>query len=83
MRKSRAPEQSHERARKRLEAIEEGFQGVLAADGIAQQNDHKIDGVILSEPLPGKAHAFCKSRKHTKVLEVMGDERHFAEPGRR
>ena len=73
-------EQGHERTREGLEAIIEGFQGGLAADGIAQQDNDKINDVILPEPPPCKAHALSKRRKHAKASERMGHEGHFTEP---
>ena len=50
-------EQAHERERKREQMIIEVFQRAFATDGIANQESHKVDDLIASEPTPRKADA--------------------------
>ncbi len=56
------PEQSHERIGKWLHALIERFECAFAADRIAQQHDHKVDEIIVSEAAARKTHAFLNER---------------------
>jgi len=76
-------EQGHEGASERLNALIERGQGRFAADGIPQQNCHKVAEIIVPETATRKAHLLLYRHKYALALQEVRDHAHFAEPAGR
>lgn len=83
MRQSLASEERHEHACPGLKPLVKGLQGPFGTDGIAEQHRAKIDDVVPSEAPTGKAHLILKNSKHPLALQVVSQQRDFAQPRRR
>ena len=76
-----ASEQGHKSGDEGEQTIIEGLEGAFATDGITDEDSDKVDHIVMAKTATGKAYAFLKSGKHALLLQIMGDEGHFSEPG--
>ncbi len=76
------PKECHEGAGEWLQAIDEGLQGGLATEGIAEEHGDEVDYVIMPSPPTGEAHMLSDRLKHAALREMAGQEDQFGEPGR-
>jgi hypothetical protein len=82
MRQARAPQESHKLAGKGVDPLLERFEGAFSTDGLAQQDDNEIEGVIVPQGRACEAHGVRQNGEHATVLEILSDEGAFPKPGR-
>ena len=75
--------QSHKRGSEGQKALVEGFEGGFPTQTIADQDDHKIDGVIDPEASASKADTLGYLLKQIQMGQIVSHDGHFPQPRRR
>src|SRR5215212_726564 len=82
MRQLVAPEERHEGGGEGFEALEEGLEGGLTADGIAEEDGDEVDHVIGASPTAAEMNMLGHGFQDTALGEQSHQQGQFSEPGR-
>ena len=63
-----------------MQALVERFERRFTTQGIADQDDHKVDHVVDPETTTGKPDSLDNPFKHTKIAQVMGNNGYLPQP---
>src|SRR6266700_5469375 len=75
--------QGHERGRKRLQSVVEGFQCAFTTDSVPEEDRKKVDHLVVPEAPPRKAHALTDLDQDALLAKMLDDQGDFAKPGGR
>src|SRR5512135_3432846 len=78
-----SPKERHEGLGPGPQGLVESLQGALPTDGVAKENDKKVDQFIVSKASSLKADAFGELGQDALLPKMLRQEHEFAPPGRR
>lgn len=73
--------ESHEGVRERQESLVKGFQGAFTTERVAEQDDQKIDGVILPKTGAGEPDLLLDGLKQAQMGQNLSEGCSFSHPG--
>ncbi len=78
--KAVAAKEGHEGGSKGFEALVKCVQGGFPTHRISDEDDDKVNGVVLTKPGAGKPHPLLNCIEKTKLSEHMSKNGHFTKP---
>jgi hypothetical protein len=66
------PKERHEGGGEWLQALEEGVQGGLATEGIAEEHGDEIEHIVVPGTTAGEVHMLTKHVKHATLGKTAG-----------
>jgi len=75
-----AAKEGHESGSKRPKALIKCFPGRFPTHRISEEDDEKVNRVVVTEPGAGKPHPVLDGIENAKLREYMGNNGHLAKP---
>ena|SRR5260221_4222701 len=75
-----AAKEGHERGSKRPKALIKRFQGGFPTHRVSDEDDDKVNRVIVTKPCAGKPHSLLDCIQNAKLSKHMGKNGHLTKP---
>jgi len=75
-----AAKEGHESGSKRPKALIKCFQSRFPTHRISDEDDEKVNRVVVTKPGAGKPHPLLDGIQNAKLSEYMGENGHLAKP---
>jgi len=75
-----AAKEGHEGGSKRPKALIKRFQGRFPTHRISNEDDEKVNRVVVTKPGAGKPHPLLDGIQNAKLSEYMGKNGHLTKP---